>query len=293
MGKFTVFLWLAMCSVAHAQTPAKYGVKNPLGSSYQEVEGVAPTQQRLVFFRSPTARKAGVVSLYLNDKYHTSLQHNAYAVVCLDPRATQLRAHSLLPMEQTHLELDAQLELDPKPGDTTYIRISEHADGRPRLDLVSVRTAAPELQNARQQMHTLSRVDNKRECKESSNKPKAVATLTFSTDIWFATRKTELKAITPQSRRELDAFIQKLDSQYKNASKLRIQLVGHADDTEDSYQNEQPAKARAQTVSLYLLSNGLLPQTVTVEWSAAESQAHPQDGYHNRRAELAAFIHLD
>jgi hypothetical protein len=29
---------------------------------------------------------------------------------------------------------------------------------------------------------------------------------------------------------------------------------------------------------------------VHAEWSAASSQNHPQDGYHNRRAELAVFI---
>jgi outer membrane protein OmpA-like peptidoglycan-associated protein len=295
MNKFTIFLWLATCLGAHAQTPDKHGVKTPLGDTYIEATGVAPTQQRLVFYRSPTARQPGVVGLQLNGKYFTSLQRNAYAVVCLDSSTTQVRALSLLPMDQTYLEVDTQLQLIAKPSDSTYIRVSEHADGRPRLDIVSAHLAAPELQTTRQQMHTISRMGSKRECKVTYNKPKPSAnpTLTLSTDVWFTQRKTELIAITPQSRRELDALIQKLDTQYKQAASIRVQLIGHADDTEDAYQNEQLAKLRAQTVSLYLLSNGLSPQNIVIEWSAALNQSHPEDGYHNRRAELTVFIHLD
>jgi outer membrane protein OmpA-like peptidoglycan-associated protein len=295
MNKLTIILWLALCLGAHAQTPHKHGVKNPLGNTYVEVAGVAPTQQRLVFYRSPTARQPGVVGLHLNGKYFTSLQHNAYAVVCLDPSAIQVRALSLVPMEQTYLEVDTQLQLSAKPSDSTYVRVSEHTDGRPRLDVVGASLAAPELQTTRQQMHTISRISNQRECQYAHNKPKPSAnpTLTLSTDVWFTQRKTELRAITPQSRRELDALIQKLDTQYKQANSIRIQLTGHADDTEDAYQNEQLAKLRAQTISLYLLSNGLSPQNIVVEWSAALNQAHTQDGYHNRRAELAVFVHPD
>jgi outer membrane protein OmpA-like peptidoglycan-associated protein len=114
--------------------------------------------------------------------------------------------------------------------------------------------------------------------------------LTLAADIWFAPRRTELKAMTPPSRQELDALIQKLDVQYKNASQIRVQITGRADDTDDPYQNEELAKARAQTVILYLLSNGLSPKSVHVDWSAAYIQDHPQDGYHNRRAELAVLI---
>ena len=285
---------LAMCCAAHAQTPVTHGVKNPLGTSYIETLGVVPSQQRLVFYRSPTAKQSGVVSLHLNGKYHTSLQHNAYAVVCLDPSPTQLRALLLVPInQQDDLALDAHLELPPRPGDSTYIRVSEYPDGRPRFDVVSPRMATSELQTARQQMHTHSRLHNKRECKETQTKPTAHRALTLQTDIWFAPRKTELKAITPQSRRELDALIQKLDTQYKQDAVVRVQLTGHADDTDDAYQNEQLAKTRAQIVSLYLLSNGLSAQNLFIEWSAALNQTHPQDGYHNRRAELAVIIELD
>jgi outer membrane protein OmpA-like peptidoglycan-associated protein len=115
----------------------------------------------------------------------------------------------------------------------------------------------------------------------------------MAADIWFAARKTELKGITRQSRQELDALIQKLDRHDKHNSRVRLHITGHADDHDDPYQNEQLAKLRAQTVGLYLLSNGWPPDSVTVEWSAAYNQNHPLDGFHNRRAELHAEIQVN
>lgn len=296
MNKFTIFLWLAVCLCAQAQTASKYGVKNPQGNGYADIGAVTQDQQRLVLYRSPTARQAGVMALYVNDRYHTSLQHDTYTVLCLDSRATHLRARMRVPMGHTQLDLDADQALPVLPGSNTYVRVSEHSDGRPRLDIVSAHTALPELQTTQQQMHVLSRVAQKRECKENVMRQAlstSVTTLTLSADIWFATQKTDLRAITPQSRRELDALIQKLDNQYKKAKSIRVLLTGHADDAEDHYQNEQLAKMRAQAIGLYLLSNGLPPESVTVEWSAAYSQTHSLDGYHNRRAELGVFINLN
>jgi HlyD family type I secretion membrane fusion protein len=87
----------------------------------------------------------------------------------------------------------------------------------------------------------------------------------MAADIWFAARKTELKGITRQSRQELDALIQKLDSHDKHNSRVRLHITGHADDHDDPYQNEQLAKLRAQTVGLYLLSNGWPPDSVTIK----------------------------
>jgi len=293
MNKFTIFLWLTVCLCAQAQTASKHGVKNPQGSGYADIAAVAQDQQRLVLYRSPTARQAGVVALYINDQYHTALQHNTFSAVCLDRRVLNLRAKLRLNMGQKLVSLETELQLPAKPSQSHYVRVSEHADGRPRLDAVSPNVALAELQTTRQQMHAHSRLASLRECQENTKPPKSDPSelvLTLGADIWFAPRLTELKAMTPPSRQELDALIQKLDVQYKKASQMRVQITGHADDTDDPYQNEELAKARAQTVSLYLLSNGLPPQMVHAEWSAASSQNHPQDGYHNRRAELAVFI---
>ena len=293
MNKFTIFLWLTVCLCAQAQTPSKYGVKNPQGSGFADIAAVAQDQQRLVLYRSPTARQAGVVALYINDQYHTALQHSTFSAVCLDRRVLNLRAKLRLNMGQQLVNLETELQLPAKPSQSHYVRVSEHADGRPRLDPVSSKVALVELQTTRQQMHAHSRLAKLLECQENAQPPKPdpfELVLTLGADIWFAPRRTELKAMTPQSRQELEALIQKLDVQYKNASQIRVQITGRADDTEDPYQNEELAKARAQTVSLYLLSNGLPPQMVQAEWSAAYSQNHPHDGYHNRRVELAVFV---
>ncbi len=144
MNKFTIFLWLAALSVAQAQPSQKYGVHRPLGPDYTEAQYVAPTQQRIVIYRSPSARHAGVMALYLNDSYHTSLQRSAFTALCLSVQPTQLRtiARALDPARNT----DTLPQLPPKAGHTTYVRVSEHPDGRPRLDLVAARIATPELQ---------------------------------------------------------------------------------------------------------------------------------------------------
>lgn len=293
MNKFTIYLWLTICLCAQAQTVSKHGVKNPQGGGYADIVSVTQDQQRLVLYRSPTARQAGVVALYVNDQYHTALQHNTFSVVCLDSRELNLRAKLRLDIGQKLVSLEAELQLPVKPSRSHYVRVSEHADGRPRLDSVSSKVALVELQTTRQQMHVRSRLASLRECQDSVkplHSDTSELTLTLGTDIWFSARRTELKAMTQQSRQELDALIQKLDVQYKKASEIRVQITGRADDTDDPYQNEELAKARAQTVSLYLLSNGLPPKSVHADWSAAHSQNHPQDGYHNRRAELAVFI---
>lgn len=293
MNKFTISLWLTFCLCTQVQAADKHDVKNPQGNSYVDIVAVAQDLQRLVLYRSPTARQAGVVALYINDQYHTALQHNTFSAVCLDRRVLNLRAKLRLNMGTQLVNLETELQLPIKPSQSHYVRVSEHADGRPRLDTVSAQVALAELQTLRQQMHAHSRLTGLRQCQENTQANKSdtsAIALTLGANIWFASRRTELKAITPRSRQELDALIQKLEIQYKNASEIQVQITGRADDTDDAHQNEELAKARAQTVSLYLLSNGLPPQSVHVDWSAANNQNHPQDGYHNRRAELAVFI---
>lgn len=234
---------------AHAQTDKetppskpKYGVNKPLGETYAAAKSVADEQTRLVLYRAPldtrkatdkAADQAGVVSVYLNDRYHASLQQEAFSVVCLVGKKAEVRTR-FLPDHTADInpELDTRHTVAMKGGQSVYLRVAELTGQKSRIDVVTPQTAAAELTNAKQQMHTLSRVPGVQPCREAEDTrivfdPNVI---TFGSDAIFEPKKTEIHAISVQGRQELKQIVQKINVKYKTFADVKVHVVGFADD---------------------------------------------------------------
>lgn len=244
-----MFATTASCVPAHAQTDKdkapskpKYGVNKPLGETYAAAKSVADEQTRLVLYRAPLdtrkdtdkpADQVGVVSVYLNDRYHASLQKEAFSVVCLVGKKADVRTR-FLPDHTADInpELDTRHTVAMKGGQSVYLRVAELTGQKSRIDVVTPQTAAAELTNAKQQMHTLSRVPGVQPCREAEDTRIAFDpnVITFGSDAIFEPKKTEIHAISVQGRQELKQIVQKINVKYKTFADVKVHVVGFADD---------------------------------------------------------------
>ena len=247
---------------------AKYGVANPLGDAFVATAAVDPAQSRLVIYRAPSSTASGVVSLYLEDRYHVALQPNAFSLVCLENDLVDIRTR--LPQSGTDQPPapDARFSLLLKKASPYYVRVSSHADGRTALELVPTRIATDELKGARQQMHTLSRVPAARACKPVQPKTETAANInviTFGADTTFRNKKGDLQAVTAEGKNALQQVLDKINKKYVDAAQVQVHLIGYADDISDESANQRLSLARAQAVQSYFLQNGIRAQELTLE----------------------------
>jgi outer membrane protein OmpA-like peptidoglycan-associated protein len=307
------FLILAFATTAwsvqaHAQTDKeplsskpKYGVSKPLGELYAAAQSVADEQTRFVFYRGAVERdnkadQVGVVSVYLNDRYHASLQKEAFSVVCLVAKKTDVRTR-FLPDHTADInpELDAHHTIAMKGGQSVYLRVLEQAGHKTRIDVVSAQVAAQELANAKQQMHTLSRVSGVQPCREAEDTrvvfdPKVI---TFGSDAIFEPKKTNIQTISPQGQQELRLIVQKINVKYKTFAGVKVHVVGFADDESDETLNRRISQERAKSVRAFFEAQGLRTTALTYEGrGSAEKQKAQLFGLSPRRVEVEVAVEI-
>jgi OmpA-OmpF porin, OOP family len=306
------FATAAVCLQAHAQTDKdkapskpKYGVNKPLGETYAAVNSVAGEQTRLVLYRAPLdTRKAtdkpadqvGVVSVYLNDRYHASLQKEAFSVVCLVGKKAEVRTRFLPDVTaDINPELDTRHTVAMKGGQSVYLRVAEMAGQKSRIDVVTPQTAAAELANAKQQMHTLSRVPGVQPCREAEDTrivfdPNVI---TFGSDAIFDLKKTEIHAISVEGRQELKNIIQKINVKYKTFADVKVHVVGFADDESDETLNRRISQDRAKTVRAFFKAQGLRTTALTFEGRGSDDKQKAQlFGLSPRRVEVEVAVDI-
>lgn len=270
-----VFATAVLCvQAAQAQTnKVKYGVTNPLGGAYLTAASVAKEQTRFVFYRAAKPQnapdaKAGVVSVYLDDRYHASLQREAFSVICIAGKKIDIRTRYLAdPTSDISSEFDAHRTIAVKGGESVYLRVAELADSKSRIDIVSPQVAANDLINARQQMHTLSRVPSSQPCRLAEETPSVLDAnvITFGSDAIFESKKTEINAISAEGKQELKNIVQKINIKYKTFADIKVHVVGFADDEDDELANQRISQERAKSVRAYFKSQGLRSTALTFE----------------------------
>jgi outer membrane protein OmpA-like peptidoglycan-associated protein len=302
----------ALCMQAHAQTDKdtppnkpKYGVNKPLGETYADAKSVADEQTRLVLYRAPLdtrkatdkpAEQVGVISVYLNDRYHASLQKEAFSVVCLAGKKAEVRTR-FLPDHTADInpELDARHSIGMKGGQSVYLRVAELTGQKSRIDVVTPQTAAAELTHAKQQMHTLSRVPGVQPCREAEETRIAFDpnVITFGSDAIFEPKKTEIHAISVQGRQELKQIVQKINVKYKTFADVKVHVVGFADDESDETVNRRISQERAKTVRAFFKTQGLRSTALTYEGRGSDDKQKAQlFGLSPRRVEVEVAVDI-
>jgi len=292
---FAIFALAVLAPHAHAQAE-KYGINKPLGDTYAAVTSVADEQTRIVLYRAPTPDTSGVVSVYLNERYHASLQKEAFSVVCLSGQNADVRTR-YLPAHNADIrpELDTRLAVAMKGGQSVYLRITEVANGTSRIDLVAPKVALKDLTDARQQMHTLSRVPGVQVCREAEETRFAFDpnVITFGSDAIFEHKKTEIHAISTQGRQELKQIVEKINVKYKTFKDVKVHVVGFADDEADDALNRRLSEERAKSVRAFFKAQGLRATALTHEGRGAEEKQKAQlFGLSPRRVEVEVAVEL-
>jgi len=246
---------------ADAPAKPKFNITQPLGETYAAATSVAIEQARLVIYRPRiNNEKAGVISVYINDKYHTSLLQDAYTVVCFDTTKAQLRTRLINAQGDQQTELDSRSALGFKRGESLFVRVTDLKNGRTRMDIVPEKTANPDISQARLQKHAISRVPETKPCQQED------LVITLGSDAVFQSKETELNA---EGKKELLQIVDKINVKYKSFHQVKVHVVGYADDLVENRDNERIALERAQAVCAYFISNGIRAEALTLEGRAS------------------------
>jgi OmpA-OmpF porin, OOP family len=250
-----------------ADDKPKFDIRKPLGELYAANHLVAPEQSRLVIFRAQGDASMGVVTVYLGEKYHVSLQPNAFSSECLETDKIDIRTRLTLPDAEPTPELDTRHSLVLNKSITQFVRVTQRSDGSTRLQEVPARIAQDELKSARQQMHARSRATVVRACKEVKEAVLAFEPnlITFGADATFGHKQTDLNSLSASGKQALRQVVDKLNTRYANAAAVNIRVIGYADDNRDEASNTRMALARAHAVKTYFVSNGLRADELTEE----------------------------
>lgn len=250
----------------------QYGVAKPLGDKFAANRRLDNQQSLLFVYRAASQKAAGVVTLFLDDKYHVSLQPGGFTVVCYDSERVDIRARLTLADADVPSQKMGSYNVGLKKGVAQFVRVSSQADGRIKLESIPTRIANDELKEARQQMHTLSRVPAARLCKAdepaiaaasaTSSATAGVKAITFGTEVPFQNKKTDIKDMTPQGKKSLSQVVDKINKKYASASKVQVRIAGYADDGSSEKLNKRMSLERAKTVRTYLLQNGVRKQEI-------------------------------
>ena len=230
-----------------------------LGERYAQLPAVAAGQSRIVVYRLPDAR-TGATSIFVNDRYHTSLVPGAWSQLCHASGNVELATRQMNAATRPAKDrYDAISSLQLQSGQVHYLRVSE-AGNTPLLRPVPLAQALQEIANTRMQLHTVSRVAQ--DCMEASA-PVVAQTYTLAADTLFAFDRSDRAGMTDAGTRAIDALLANLQRDYSRID--RVHLVGHADPLGLYERNERLAIERANTVRQYISQTGLLQAPMTAE----------------------------
>lgn len=271
---------------AQATKLPKFDITQPVGDAYAAAPSLAVEQARVVIYRPHrTDEKAGVISVYLNERYHTSLQQDAFSILCLDTTQAQLRTRLIDVHGDQNDALDTSKAMTFQRGQSVFLRVTDLKDGRTRMDIVPAKTANQDLSLARQQKHALSRAPDARPCKQEQ-----ATLITFGSEAVFQPEQT---ALSPEGEKEMLQIADKINRKYKNLEGVKVHVVGYADDTSNEPKNEQLSLARALAVRSYLTSQGLQTQRISHEGRGSKDKQHAMPvGRSGRRVEVAVVVEL-
>ncbi len=229
-----------------------------LGGSFAQGAPVVSSQSRLVLYRLEDNRP-GATSVFVNDRYHTSLVAGAWSQLCYSSGPVELGARQMEAVTRMAKDpYDAISALNLQPGQTHYMRVSD-VNGRPVLRPVVSTQALQEIASTREQQHTVSRVAQV--CKEGP--PLTPQVYTLSADTLFEFDRSDRAGMTDAGTRAIDLLLSRLQGEFSRID--RVHLIGHADPLGKPERNEVLGMERAQTVREYIVRTSQIQAPITTE----------------------------
>ncbi|WP_300711976.1 OmpA family protein [Limnohabitans sp.] len=235
------------------------------GQKFAQAAQVVDSQSRMVFYRTRQSSSVpGAASVYVNGAYHASIIPGGYSQLCMPPGSVELGLKSVEVGTNVKDNLDTITVIRNAGAQTQFFRVQEAGRARQVLQPVQAAEALREIEGAREQTHTISRVVGAVECSINRNPaPAAPQTITLAADALFAFGRSDLAAMSPTGRASLDALVARLRSEYIQLDRMNI--IGHADPLGSPGPNERLSIDRANTVQQYLTQSGLGSVRMTSE----------------------------
>jgi OOP family OmpA-OmpF porin len=235
------------------------------GQKFAQAAQVVDSQSRMVFYRTRQSSSVpGAASVYVNGAYHASIIPGGYSQLCMPPGSVELGLKSVEVGTNVKDNLDTITVIRNAGAQTQFFRVQEAGRARQVLQPVQAAEALREIEGAREQTHTISRVVGAVECSINRNPaPAAPQTITLAADALFAFGRSDLGAMSPTGRASLDALVARLRSEYIQLDRMNI--IGHADPLGQPGPNERLSIDRANTVQQYLAQAGLGSVRMTSE----------------------------
>ena len=226
------------------------------GQKFAQAAQVVDSQSRMVFYRTRQSSSVpGAASVYVNGAYHASIIPGGYSQLCMPPGSVELGLKSVEVGTNVKDNLDTITVIRNAGAQTQFFRVQEAGRARQVLQPVQAAEALREIEGAREQTHTISRVVGAVECSINRNPAPAPQTITLAADALFAFGRSDLAAMSPTGRASLDALVARLRSEYIQLDRMNI--IGHADPLGSPGPNERLSIDRANTVQQYLAQSGL------------------------------------
>lgn len=229
----------------------------PLGAVFALDFVPNASQSRMVIYRGADAAMPGATGIFVEGSYHASLVVGAWSELCFRPGAVNLGARQMQVGTRAKDALDSISALTLRGGQNHFLKVIQE-NGRPVLKPVSQAQALREIQGAREQLHTISRVAEL--CQEAATPALIEPPTTLTAQVLFQFDKSDVRAIAPASLQALEGLLAQWAP--SGLPLERVHVIGHADPLGDAAHNERLAQARAQTVREYLMRR--LPQGVQV-----------------------------
>jgi len=252
-------------------------VAEPKGNLFKSSAAVVAPLSRIVFYRLPNSRAQSAAGLEVDGHYHTSLQIGAYSELCLSAPANPVISTRLIEtVQDIKNDVDTTKTLDLKPGQDTYVRVSDIDNRRATLEIVATAIAKRELVQTNRQIHAVSRVPSALSCNpetaaqvNAEGAGKQIETITLGSDALFEFGKSDVQSIIPYGREELNKLISRLQNRYSNFDNVHIQVVGHADPLGTTAINQRISEVRAQTIQNYMVAGGINPNKISSQGRGA------------------------
>lgn len=240
-----------------------------LSGGFQVPGSVSAAQSRVVFYRAAQSALPGATSIFLDGRYHASLESGAWSALCYKTGPVEMGARQMR-VGTTPKDLpDTITAMSLTPGQTHYVRVLQNA-GKPVLQPVATAQALQELVGTREQLHTISRVEQV--CQEGvaiapapvpALAPAVTERITLPADTLFAFDRSDAQGMTGAGVHAIDLLIARVRNDFARIDHLHV--IGHADPLGLPERNEVLAQERAQTVRDHIQGKGLQDVRITTE----------------------------
>lgn len=259
----------------------------------------------VVFIREKTEINRPAINIFINGNYLTSLLPGGYKTQSLCANPTKMSAaytQSELNYSKVRQQSGVQLLT---AGKIQYFKLVEDSSHAVQFQALSEEGAQAILPNLKEQINTMSRVKNIKDCPDPVYIQVPVKTVlnkyTLQASTLFSYGKSGLNDLNPKGREEIVAISSKIKRDEEHISHLAV--LGYTDPVGSELSNQQLSQRRAETVREILVANGVVKQTILVEGRgeqdlvvsdcdrryAKDKAARTQCDLPNRRVEIITY----